>query len=84
MDEEALYEALKERKIFAAGLDVFEKEPISSDHPLLQLDNVTAQPHIGSATIDARVKMVNVALENIIEGLKGEQIPYIVNKELYT
>src|SRR5699024_10990605 len=58
VDEDALYHALKNKKIFAAGLDVFENEPITNDHPLLTLDNVVAQPHIGSATIEARIQMV--------------------------
>ncbi len=83
VDEDALYEALKEQRIFAAGLDVFEREPISNEHPLLQLTNVICQPHIGSATIDARVKMVNLAIGNIINGLKGEPLLHTVNEEVY-
>lgn len=50
VDEQALYEALKNGEIAGSSLDVFEKEPISADHPLLQLQIVTALPHIGSAS----------------------------------
>lgn len=83
VDEKALYDALKNKKIFAAGLDVFEKEPITNDHPLLELDNVICQPHIGSATIEARLKMVEVAIENIVRGLKGERLLHTVNEDVY-
>lgn len=83
VDERALYEALKNKKIFAAGLDVFEKEPITSDHPLLELDNVICQPHIGSATIATRMKMANVAIDNIIRGLNGQPLLHTVNEDVY-
>jgi lactate dehydrogenase-like 2-hydroxyacid dehydrogenase len=79
VDESALYKALKEKKIWAAGLDVFENEPISLDHPLLTLDNVVALPHIGSASIVTRTKMAMLAAENLIAGLTGNKLPHMVN-----
>ena len=71
IDEQALYEALKARKIWGAGLDVFTKEPIDLDHPLLTLPNVTTLPHIGSATIRTRLAMMALnrdAIANVLEG----------------
>jgi len=65
IDEEALVEALKTNEIQAAGLDVFEEEPIRSDHPLLKLDNVVCLPHIGSASTETRTKMIQLCLENM-------------------
>lgn len=65
VDEEALYHALVDKEIQAAGLDVFEEEPISSNHPLVGLNNVTVLPHIGSASLATREKMIGLCLENI-------------------
>lgn len=78
VDEQALYKALKEGEIWAAGLDVFEEEPISASHPLLSLPNVTAVPHIGSASIATRKKMAMMAAENLVAGIKGEKLPFEV------
>ncbi|TFE03795.1 2-hydroxyacid dehydrogenase [Jeotgalibacillus salarius] len=64
-DEEALIEALKNDEIAGAGLDVFEKEPISPDHPLLSMKNVVAVPHIGSASEETRYAMMKLAADNI-------------------
>ncbi|MGM8216784.1 2-hydroxyacid dehydrogenase [Bacillaceae bacterium W0354] len=72
VDEVALYEALKTNQIKAAGLDVFINEPISNDHPLLQLDNVVALPHIGSSSIETRYAMMELAENNIISVLEGK------------
>ncbi|KGR74250.1 2-hydroxyacid dehydrogenase [Ureibacillus sinduriensis] len=83
VDEAGLYQILRENKIFAAGLDVFEVEPIQQDHPLLSLDNVIALPHIGSATKETRDKMVEIALKNILNGLNNERLLHTVNKEVY-
>jgi glyoxylate reductase len=75
VDQEALYEALARRQIWAAGLDVFAEEPIRPDHPLLQLDNVVLLPHIGSATVQTRLKMASVAADNLIAGISGANPP---------
>ncbi|MDW7674935.1 MAG: NAD(P)-dependent oxidoreductase, partial [Bacillota bacterium] len=72
VNEEALYEALRDNIIWAAGLDVFEKEPINLDDPLLTLSNIVLLPHIGSASIATRTKMALVAAENLVAGLVGK------------
>ncbi|WP_163971555.1 2-hydroxyacid dehydrogenase [Oceanobacillus halotolerans] len=73
MDEIALYEALQSGEIKAAGLDVFEEEPISSDHPLLKLDNTVCLPHIGSSSMKTRSQMITLCLDNIDAVLQGQQ-----------
>ncbi|WP_261131609.1 D-glycerate dehydrogenase [Bacillus sp. Marseille-Q3570] len=78
VNEEALYNTLKDNKIWAAGLDVFEEEPVPLDHPLLTLPNVVTLPHIGSASIKTRLKMANVAADNLIKSLKNERPEYVV------
>jgi len=75
VDEEALYEALVNNKIWAAGLDVFEKEPIRGNHPLLTLSNVVALPHIGSAGIATRTKMAVLAAESLLAGVFRDEPP---------
>lgn len=72
VDEKALYEALKERKIQAAGLDVFAKEPIDTSHPFTTLNNVVLTPHIGSSTKETREKMFALCLENLNHYFYGE------------
>lgn len=72
IDEKALYQALENREIWAAGLDVFEEEPVPLDHPLLTLPNVVTLPHIGSASIATRMKMAALAVQNLVDGLSGD------------
>src|SRR5699024_5767396 len=71
MDEEALYEALQQKDITAARLDVFEKEPNRADHPLLEMDNVVCLPHNGSASVETRTNMVTLCLDNLQGVLYG-------------
>ncbi|RFU70126.1 D-glycerate dehydrogenase [Peribacillus saganii] len=78
VDERALYEALKNEEIWAAGLDVFEEEPVSAEHPLLTLPNVTVLPHIGSASIATRTKMAVTAAQNLVAGIMGKELPFQV------
>lgn len=80
IDEQALIQALKERKIFAAGLDVYEKEPLQ-DSELFRLDNVVTLPHVGSATAETRKKMAELAYRNLVDALEGRQPPYLVNPD---
>lgn len=80
VNEADLYEALVNGVIWGAGLDVFEEEPVSVDHPLLTLQNVVTLPHIGSASIATRMKMSDLAAENLILALKGEKPKHFVNK----
>jgi glyoxylate reductase len=81
IDQRALYRALKEGRIAAAGLDVAEEEPIPLGDPLLTLDNVTITPHVGSASVATRGKMAAMAVENVLAALRGEQPPNCVNPE---
>ncbi|WP_071461296.1 2-hydroxyacid dehydrogenase [Bacillus massilinigeriensis] len=83
VDESALYEAIKEGDIAGAGLDVFEKEPINCNHPLLQLPNVTVLPHVGSATVETRSRMISLCAENIERALLGMKPKTIVNHEIW-
>ncbi|HHF59085.1 MAG TPA: D-glycerate dehydrogenase, partial [Thermoplasmatales archaeon] len=79
--EKDLVRALKERKIFGAGLDVYENEPEVSEE-LKSLDNVVLLPHIGSATLETRTEMAVLAAENLVKALKGERPRYCVNPEV--
>lgn len=82
VDEAALYSALKEGRIFAAGLDVFATEPVSLENPLLTLPNCICLPHIASASVQTRTRMATLAAENIIAALSGERPPTLVNPEV--
>ena len=79
VDEAALIDALRNGQIRAAGLDVFEREPLSADSPLLQMDNVVATPHMGSATHETREAMARCAVENLLAALAGERPVNLVN-----
>jgi glyoxylate reductase len=79
VDQTALYEALCNGKIFSAGIDVTQTEPIPMDDPLLGLPNLVIAPHIGSASFATRQKMAAMAVENLLAGLKGMALPYAVN-----
>ncbi len=81
VDQQALCAALRDRKIFAAGIDVTEVEPIPPDDPLLTLDNLVIAPHIASASVPTRTKMAIMAAENLLAGLRGEIPPHCVNPE---
>ncbi len=82
VDQGALAEALRERRLAGAGLDVFAEEPLPMDDPLLALDNVVLLPHIGSASVATRTRMAMMAAENLIAGMNGERPPYPVNPEV--
>lgn len=71
VDQDALYEALKNKKIFSAALDVTDPEPLNPTHPLYSLSNVIILPHIGSATFEARSKMSLVCAQNIINAFEN-------------
>lgn len=82
VDQRALAEALASRRIFAAGIDVFEQEPVSPDDPLLKLDNAIVVPHIASASIPTRIRMATLAAENLVAVLQGKRPPNPVNPEV--
>ena len=84
VDMDALYEALKEKRIFGAGLDVTEPEPLPLNSPLLTLDNIVIVPHIASASKTTREKMSWMAAQNLIAGLKDERLPNCVNPQVYS
>ncbi|KAK0087195.1 hypothetical protein PV325_001564 [Microctonus aethiopoides] len=73
---DALLRALKQEKIFAAGLDVVDPEPLPKNHELLKLPNFEILPHLGSATVKTRNDMATVAAQNIINGLDGKSLVY--------
>lgn len=80
--EEDLIEALRTEKIWGAGLDVTNPEPMHADNPLLQMPNVAVLPHIGSATVEARNGMARLAAENIIEFYKTGKMITCINREV--
>lgn len=82
IDEEALIHALKTQSIFSAGLDVYDGEP-NINPQLLELSNVVLTPHIGSASKKTRTAMMNLAIDNLIAGLKNERPPNLINTELW-
>ena len=81
VDEAALINALQQGQIRAAGLDVFEREPLELSSPLLQMDNVVATPHIGSATFETREAMARCAVDNLLAALAGERPANLVNPQ---
>ncbi|MCY1533042.1 Glyoxylate/hydroxypyruvate reductase B [compost metagenome] len=82
VDEAALVEALREKRILGAGLDVYEKEPLT-ESPLFALPNVVTLPHIGSATHETRRAMAECALENFEAALRGERPRNLVNPQVW-
>lgn len=83
VDQKALTRALVEKRIAGAGLDVFEREPICEDDPLLCLDNVVLVPHIGSASRDTREAMATMAAEGLLSYFHGVgEIKHLVNRDV--
>jgi len=82
VDDMALAQALKDKKIFAAGLDVFEGEP-KVNPELLKLSNVVLAPHIASATEKTRRAMIDLAVDNLRTALAGKKPPSLINTELF-
>jgi glyoxylate reductase len=83
-DEDALMEALQNKTIWGAGLDVTNPEPMDKNNPLLQMPNVCILPHIGSATVETRDNMAIKAAENVIAAVRGYPMPNILNPEVYS
>lgn len=83
IDEGALVEALGSGRLAAAGLDVFEREPLPPDSSLLELPNVVLTPHIGSASRATRARMAALAVDNLRAGLAGDRLPHCANPEVY-
>jgi D-3-phosphoglycerate dehydrogenase len=82
-DEAALEDALRNKRIAGAGLDVWAKEPPPPEHPLLQFDNVLASPHTAGVTKEARENMGRIAAQQILDALDGKRPPRIINPEVW-
>ncbi|MCS7099027.1 MAG: glyoxylate reductase [Sulfolobales archaeon] len=82
VDTGALVKALREGWIAGAGLDVFEEEPLSPNHPLTALKNLVLVPHIGSATYEARRAMADAVADNLIAFYEGRVPPNLVNRDV--
>ncbi len=82
IDEEALAEALQKKVIAGAGLDVFEKEPLNHNSPLLNLDNIVLTPHLASGSIETRTKMATTAATNLASVLMHKTPPNLVNPKV--
>jgi len=83
VDQAALYDALVDRRIAGAGLDVTDPEPVDPHDPLLELDNCLIVPHIASASIATRTLMATMAAENLVAGLQGRMPRNPVNPEVF-
>ncbi len=83
VDSKALYVALKEGWIYAAGLDVTDPEPLPADDPLLTLENIVIAPHLGSASLASRGAMCDLAARNLIAGLQDKPLEQCANPQVY-
>jgi len=81
VDEQALFEILKEQKIAGAALDVFEQEP-PNEHPLFSLDSVSCTPHIGASTTEGQIRAGTICAEQVLKTLQGKTPECWVNKAL--
>lgn len=81
IDEEALYEALKEHRIAGAGIDVFAVEPLSADSPLKTLDNVILTPHNSSQTVESLWNIYKMAIDISADFFEGKLSPHILNPD---
>ena len=83
VDSTALCRALHEKWIAAAGLDVTDPEPLPATDPLYTLPNCLIVPHIGSATVNTRRRMAELACDNLLAGLAGQRLPHCANPAVY-
>jgi glyoxylate reductase len=82
VDQDALVQALRDGTIGGAALDVFATEPLAPDDPLLSFSNVVVSPHLGSATVETRTRMCDLAVDNLLAFFRGERPPCCVNPEV--
>ncbi len=80
VDTDALGQALEQGWIAGAALDVTDPEPLPADHPLLSAPNLVIAPHLGSASHDTRAEMADIAVDNLLAGLRGEPLPHQANR----
>jgi len=87
VDEAALVDVLREKRIAGAALDVFETEPPTvggGPHPgLLELENVILTPHLGTATRESRTEMARIVASGVVAAIEGRRPPYVTNPEVY-
>jgi glyoxylate reductase len=83
VDETALAAALASGRLAAAALDVFAREPLPAESPLLAAPNLVLTPHIGSASVRTRTRMADLAVANLLAGLRGAPMPHCANPEVY-
>ena len=83
VDTGALAAALHAGELAGAALDVTDPEPLPADHPLLEAPNLLVVPHIASATHATRGRMADIAVDNLLAGLRGEPMPFCVNPEVW-
>lgn len=81
VDEQALYEALRDRKIGGAGIDVFASEPLPMDSPLRSLDNIILTPHNSSQTVEALWNIYKMAIDIAADFFEGTMSPHILNPD---
>jgi len=81
VDQDALIEALRSGTIAAAALDVTTPEPLPRDHPLLRAPNLTITPHVGGATLEARTRLAELAVDGLLGVLRGEHPHHVLNPE---
>ena len=82
VDEKALVDALEEKRIAGAALDVYEHEPLVEPR-LLTLANVVLTPHIGSAARDTRIRIADIVADNVVAAIRGQRPPNLYNPEAY-
>ena len=83
VDEAALTAALDQGHLFGAGLDVTDPEPPLAGNPLLGRDNVVIMPHVASATVVGKERLIVHALEQVVQVLRGERPPHLINPEVW-
>jgi D-3-phosphoglycerate dehydrogenase len=83
VDLAALTAALDSGHLFSAGLDVTDPEPLPPDHPLLQRDDVVVTPHVASGTTAGKLRIFQMAFEQVVQVLNGERPPHLVNPEVW-
>ncbi|KAF9939969.1 hypothetical protein BGZ65_008715 [Modicella reniformis] len=80
VDQDGLIRALREGKLGSVGLDVTVPEPLPQDSELLTFPNCIVLPHIGSGTLETRTAMSEIAIENVLSGMKGDRLPHPHNE----
>jgi phosphoglycerate dehydrogenase-like enzyme len=83
VDQAALLDALDSGRLFAAGIDVTDPEPLPADHPLLHQANLVVTPHIASATAEGKLRSLESAFEQAIAVVHGERPAHLVNPEAW-